>query len=87
MQVLVTHGHGTNCNGNFFQGLVKQKTHVDHPNVLSMPEDTSNSHAFRCLEKLEDGKGDDEPCPICHERFNDQNMVFQCGHITCCKCK
>ncbi|KAK3126035.1 hypothetical protein QOZ80_7BG0613020 [Eleusine coracana subsp. coracana] len=27
-----------------------------------------------------------EPCPICHEKFFDQKMVFQCGHFVCCKC-
>uniref|UniRef100_A0A2P2MDB4 RING-type domain-containing protein n=1 Tax=Rhizophora mucronata TaxID=61149 RepID=A0A2P2MDB4_RHIMU len=27
-----------------------------------------------------------EACPICQEKLNNQKMVFQCGHFTCCKC-
>ncbi|OWM87325.1 hypothetical protein CDL15_Pgr022436 [Punica granatum] len=28
----------------------------------------------------------DEACPICQEKLGIQKMVFQCGHVTCCKC-
>ncbi|XP_065870034.1 uncharacterized protein [Euphorbia lathyris] len=30
-------------------------------------------------------KADEEACPICHEKLDNQKMVFQCGHFTCCK--
>ncbi|CAM8967736.1 unnamed protein product [Rhodiola kirilowii] len=29
---------------------------------------------------------DEETCPICQENLSNRKMVFQCGHITCCKC-
>lgn len=80
--------HGTYCKGNLLQGLVKQKTQNDHPNVLSVPQDTSDSITSHYHKRVEDpAKGDDEPCPICHEKLSNQKMVFQCGHVTCCKCK
>ncbi|KAK9741867.1 hypothetical protein RND81_03G134600 [Saponaria officinalis] len=25
-------------------------------------------------------------CPVCQETLHNQRMVFQCGHVTCCKC-
>ncbi|KAL6530383.1 hypothetical protein OROHE_014736 [Orobanche hederae] len=25
-------------------------------------------------------------CPVCQEQFDNQKMVFQCGHFMCCKC-
>lgn len=28
----------------------------------------------------------EEACPICHENLSKQKMVFQCGHVICCKC-
>ncbi|XVF24305.1 hypothetical protein REPUB_Repub13aG0116300 [Reevesia pubescens] len=31
-------------------------------------------------------KADEEACPICQEKLSNQKMVFQCGHVTCCKC-
>ncbi|KAG6402018.1 hypothetical protein SASPL_138887 [Salvia splendens] len=27
-----------------------------------------------------------ESCPVCQEQLGSQKMVFQCGHVTCCKC-
>lgn len=32
-------------------------------------------------------KTDEETCPVCQEKLGNQRMVFQCGHVTCCKCK
>ena len=32
-------------------------------------------------------KDDEEACPICQEKLNNQKMVFPCGHVTCCKCE
>ncbi|KAK4433468.1 E3 ubiquitin-protein ligase SHPRH, partial [Sesamum alatum] len=31
-------------------------------------------------------KADVESCPVCQEQLGNQKMVFQCGHVTCCKC-
>lgn len=64
----------------YLQGLVisKQKEESDNEVAASIdspsPEKTNN---FRLVEDL---------CPICHEILQNQKMVFQCGHVTCCKC-
>ncbi|KAG9149766.1 hypothetical protein Leryth_021853 [Lithospermum erythrorhizon] len=29
---------------------------------------------------------DEETCPVCQEKLGNQKMVFQCAHVTCCKC-
>lgn len=31
-------------------------------------------------------RANDEACPICQETLGIQKMVFQCGHVICCKC-
>ncbi|VFQ99538.1 unnamed protein product [Cuscuta campestris] len=28
----------------------------------------------------------EDSCPVCHEKLNSQKMVFQCGHLICCRC-
>lgn len=42
---------------------------------------TSIEQKSTCLPK-----GDEDACPVCQERLINQKMVFQCGHVTCCKC-
>lgn len=31
-------------------------------------------------------KAVEDSCPVCHEKLGSEKMVFQCGHVTCCKC-
>lgn len=70
----------------YLKGLVKQKTQLDDPNVSSVHLDTSNLGASFPDTTVEcPGNVDEEPCPICHEKLTKQKMVFQCGHVTCCK--
>ncbi|GMH27024.1 hypothetical protein Nepgr_028867 [Nepenthes gracilis] len=59
--------------------------------VLSNQKTLSEGGATMPLSSLpaeqENGiKADEEMCPVCQEKFNNQRMVFQCGHVTCCKC-
>ncbi|KAJ4825655.1 hypothetical protein Tsubulata_038885 [Turnera subulata] len=72
----------------YLKGLVlsKQKS----PSQSS--EDSSLTQEMPAMstvsEKISEGlsKDNEEACPICHEKLNNQKMVFQCGHFTCCKC-
>ncbi|GFY84449.1 RING-finger, DEAD-like helicase, PHD and SNF2 domain-containing protein [Actinidia rufa] len=73
----------------YLKGLVesKQKMQVENPNSLSLDEVAVVS-STSVVEK-ETGcvvKADEEACPVCQEKLANQKMVFQCGHVTCCKC-
>lgn len=72
-----------------FQGLVlsKQKSPLESSTNSSLTQEmgrlsTSTEHKSGCVPKA-----DDETCPVCQEKLSNQKMVFQCGHVTCCKCK
>ena len=71
-----------------FQGLVlsKQKSPMESPNDSSLTQkvgsmSTSTEQKSGCVPKA-----DEETCPVCQEKLSNQKMVFQCGHVTCCKC-
>uniref|UniRef100_A0A1D1XWD7 E3 ubiquitin-protein ligase SHPRH n=1 Tax=Anthurium amnicola TaxID=1678845 RepID=A0A1D1XWD7_9ARAE len=53
---------------------------------LQDSQDPSSSTAYPPYELENPSKADDHLCPICHEKLGNQKMVFQCGHVTCCKC-
>ncbi|XP_039128220.1 LOW QUALITY PROTEIN: E3 ubiquitin-protein ligase SHPRH [Dioscorea cayenensis subsp. rotundata] len=73
----------------YLKGLVQsnQKAEQQCCNAGPDPRDqndlasTTAKHG-EALAKIDE----DETCPICHEGLNNQKMVFQCGHIICCKC-
>lgn len=74
------------CN---FQGLVlsKQKSPLESPSNSSLTQElgmlsSSTEDKSGCVPKA-----NDETCPVCQEKLSNQKMVFQCGHVTCCKCK
>ncbi|KAF9598116.1 hypothetical protein IFM89_025352 [Coptis chinensis] len=73
----------------YLKGLVisKQKSQLESPNS-SMHVDTDSSASTSQTREIDEciGKADDEACPVCHENLSDQRIVFQCGHVTCCKC-
>lgn len=50
---------------------------------LSMPHDTASPDEIKGSAT----QTDHEPCPICHEKIMNQKMVFECGHVICCKCE
>lgn len=65
-----------------FQGLVQSKQ-IRKTSSLSHDKDASvNATENACL--TEDSE---EMCPVCQEKLSNRKMVFQCGHITCCKCE
>ncbi|KAJ4978047.1 hypothetical protein NE237_008827 [Protea cynaroides] len=75
----------------YLKGLVqsKQKAQLENLDTSSLPQGTANSSAAACstTEQIERvSRADDEACPVCQEKLNNQKMVFQCGHVTCCKC-
>lgn len=70
----------------YLQSLVqskKEKEDKDGSNNSSLNEVAVST------SKAEKDSGDivaEEACPICQEKLINQKMVFQCGHVTCCKC-
>ncbi|XP_027329381.1 E3 ubiquitin-protein ligase SHPRH isoform X1 [Abrus precatorius] len=72
----------------YLKGLVqsKQKLPPKSPNSSSFTQETT------AVSNSTEEKGalisriDEETCPICQEKLGNQKMVFQCGHVTCCKC-
>nr|XP_016433198.1 PREDICTED: E3 ubiquitin-protein ligase SHPRH-like [Nicotiana tabacum] len=43
--------------------------------------------AAHAEEKTEhQARTEERTCPVCQEKLNNQKMVFQCGHVICCKC-
>lgn len=72
----------------YLKGLVlsKQKSPMESPNDSSLTQkvgsmSTSTEQKSGCVPKA-----DEETCPVCQEKLSNQKMVFQCGHVTCCKC-
>ncbi|KAF6143028.1 hypothetical protein GIB67_041096, partial [Kingdonia uniflora] len=67
----------------YLQGLVfsKQKTESD-PTISSVDVETMDSSVPIHIRD----QGECEACPVCHENLTKQKMVFQCGHVICCKC-
>ncbi|KAB2010015.1 hypothetical protein ES319_D10G206600v1 [Gossypium barbadense] len=72
----------------YLKGLVLSKNTVqmESSNNSTLTQDTtamstSIEQKSTCLFKAEG-----EACPICQEKLSTQKMVFQCGHVTCCKC-
>jgi E3 ubiquitin-protein ligase SHPRH len=60
---------------------------MESPNDSSLTQkvgsmSTSTEQKSGCVPKA-----DEETCPVCQEKLSNQKMVFQCGHVTCCKCK
>ncbi|KAK7301052.1 hypothetical protein RJT34_11908 [Clitoria ternatea] len=72
----------------YLKGLVQSKQKL--PSEISY--DSSFTQETMAMSNSTEKKGvvisktDDETCPICQEKLGNQKMVFQCGHLTCCKC-
>lgn len=64
----------------YLQGLVLSKQ--------KMETDSSKDAPVGChpTENGNENQVTEEICPICQESLRNQRMVFQCGHVTCCKC-
>ncbi|XP_021866581.1 uncharacterized protein [Spinacia oleracea] len=63
----------------YLQGLVvsKHKAESDNEVAASIDSPPSDNNNIRVVEEM---------CPVCQEILQNQKMVFQCGHLTCCKC-
>ncbi|KAK9283240.1 hypothetical protein L1049_011476 [Liquidambar formosana] len=73
----------------YLKGLVlsKQKLQLESPNNSSLTQDTATFATSPAEERNEYlVKADEESCPVCQEKLSNRKMVFQCGHVTCCKC-
>ncbi|XP_008782680.2 E3 ubiquitin-protein ligase SHPRH isoform X1 [Phoenix dactylifera] len=66
--------------------LSNKKTEHEQVNSLPKPQDTANKATSSLAREESLYKTDDEPCPICQEGLGNRKMVFQCGHVICCKC-
>ncbi|KAK7275887.1 hypothetical protein RIF29_17013 [Crotalaria pallida] len=71
----------------YLKGLVqaKQKPLENPDSSSSTPETTAMSNSSEEKGALV-SNADEETCPICQEKLGNQKMVFQCGHVVCCKC-
>jgi len=65
----------------------KQKMLFESPNSSSCTQETTAMSNSTEEKAVRIAKTDDETCPVCQEKLGNQKMVFQCGHVTCCKCK
>ncbi|XP_020086038.1 E3 ubiquitin-protein ligase SHPRH isoform X1 [Ananas comosus] len=72
----------------YLKGLVlsNQKTQNQCINSFFKAQDNADLQTFSVSVEETANKIDDEPCPICQERYYEQKMMFQCGHSLCCKC-
>ncbi|PWA98308.1 Helicase, C-terminal [Artemisia annua] len=74
----------------YLKGLVHSKQNSQSEGECDPSESHSMRHGRSNLIRTEDNENrvqlEEEMCPVCQERLSNQKMVFQCGHITCCKC-
>lgn len=67
----------------------KHKLPLESANSLVLNEEvapaTTSTYTKEQGEHV--NEAEDDTCPVCQEKLSTQKMVFQCGHITCCKCK
>lgn len=74
----------------YLKGLVrsKQNIHSEGTSSSSQTQVTviSRAESLREAENECLTKTNEETCPVCQENLGNQKMVFQCGHVTCCKC-
>ncbi|KAL3834738.1 hypothetical protein ACJIZ3_009474 [Penstemon smallii] len=66
----------------YLKGLVQSKQNLK-PESLDA---STLAEAAALSENRFIAKADAESCPVCQEQLGNQKMVFQCGHVTCCKC-
>ncbi|PKU64874.1 E3 ubiquitin-protein ligase SHPRH isoform X3 [Dendrobium catenatum] len=73
----------------YLKGLVESKVEIKYRSQFPSSRDhdginmlnTTASDEIECHFKTED-----DHCPICHEKMDSKKMVFECGHVICCKC-
>lgn len=72
----------------YLKGLVisKKNLQMEGQSNSSSSQDTFSICTSPKVENETLIKVHEEACPICQEKLSNQKMVFQCGHVTCCKC-
>ncbi|RZC55977.1 hypothetical protein C5167_014829 [Papaver somniferum] len=74
----------------YLKGLIlsKQKVQLDKPNSPTNVDTDNSSAASPCTGEQNGfvNKAEDEACPVCQDKLQHEKMVFQCGHVTCCRC-
>ncbi|XP_022745300.1 E3 ubiquitin-protein ligase SHPRH isoform X3 [Durio zibethinus] len=72
----------------YLKGLVlsKNKVPMESSDNSALTQDMSTMSTSIEQKSTFVPKADEDACPICQERLSNQKMVFQCGHVTCCKC-
>lgn len=60
----------------YLQGLKLSKKNTESDSRVATPPGSPRA----------ENKAAEEMCPVCQESLQYQRMVFQCGHVTCCKC-
>lgn len=72
----------------YLKGLVEAKVEINQ-HILPSSRDQVGTNMVNSATSDESGgylKASNDPCPICHEKLDSQKMVFECGHLICCKC-
>ncbi|XP_038884909.1 E3 ubiquitin-protein ligase SHPRH isoform X5 [Benincasa hispida] len=72
----------------YLKGLVQSKQNIplDSSSNLALTQQPATMSTSMEQKSENTSKADEESCPVCQEKLSNQKMVFQCGHITCCKC-
>lgn len=72
----------------YLKGLVqsKQTNHLASCENSTVTQATIVAAAHAEEEKENQSIIEEDTCPVCQEKFDNQKMVFQCGHVICCKC-
>ncbi|KAL0556995.1 hypothetical protein IC582_005513 [Cucumis melo] len=72
----------------YLKGLVQSKQTIPLHSSSDLALTQEPAITSTAMEQKNENtlKADEESCPICQEKLSNQKMVFQCGHITCCKC-
>lgn len=76
-------------NFYYFQGLVQSKQNMPLGSSSNLAVAQEQAITSTSMEQKSENmpKPDEESCPVCQEKLSNQKMVFQCGHMTCCKCE
>ncbi|XP_055828610.1 uncharacterized protein LOC129896695 isoform X3 [Solanum dulcamara] len=72
----------------YLKGLVqsKQTNHLASSKNSTITQATIVAAAHAEEKKEYQDIIEEDTCPVCQEKLNNQKMVFQCGHVICCKC-
>ncbi|KAI3720920.1 hypothetical protein L2E82_31919 [Cichorium intybus] len=70
----------------YLKGLVQSKQPVHSEGEKDPSHELIMDSNSNSIKEGRHGQSADDTCPVCQEKLGNQKMVFQCGHLTCCKC-